>query len=685
MDSKSICYNEQIMISVIVPVYKVEHYLDKCVESIIKQTYRNLDIILVNDGSPDECGDICDKWSKIDNRIRVIHKKNGGLSSARNAGLKIARGEYVIFVDSDDWIDKCLCENSILDAIESNADIVVFGYIKIHENRNNQVLGIDCPFYKETINGAEGIKRLIEGKIQNYAWNKMYKRSLFNNVEYPEGRLWEDIGTTYRLFLNSDRIVLTNRVLYNYLIRSGSITNTLSNKALVDIFEQRYKQYNDLLEVMPDIAENCIELLCLSAIEVCDHIGDCIESHNAIEFLEFIKEKIPAANFKIKLFWFNKKIFFKVFSLFNKHRTIFIKINQRIKSIKVSVRKKFHILTIIKKKLRSTAILNLDDINTNRNRYYIIGTPDHDNLGDHAIALASKEFVQNIDPEGEVILVSENTYWNVRLWLKKNIRKNDVIILQGGGNLGNEYMYIEDIRRDAIRTFKNNSKIIFPQTIYFTKDSTGDREKEKTKRLYRNEKKIEIFSRELYSYDLMKEAFGSEKVKIVPDIVLSMPFIENNTMSRKGILLCLRSDHEGKISFRDRQYIKEEIMKITNNIYDTDTCIKTCCDAVMGEKEIQVKLNQFSRAELVVTDRLHGMVFAALTGTPCIALSNYNKKVQGVYDWIKELPYIYYLDDLSNFSIAIKEVLNVKKSGEKILENLSSCYMPLAEAIKRAK
>lgn len=208
------------LISVVVPVYNVEKYLRQCIDSILSQTYMNLEIILVDDGSRDSSGSICDEYAKIDNRIVVLHKPNGGLSSARNAGIDIAKGEYIGFVDSDDWIEHDMYERLFDSICESGADIAVCGLFREYRDR-----AVRC-----SVNGNkvyrpdEAVGKLLENSdFQDHAWTKLYKKSLWSEIRYPLGRYYEDMLTTYKLFLQSYKIVLINQCLYHYRQRKGSI------------------------------------------------------------------------------------------------------------------------------------------------------------------------------------------------------------------------------------------------------------------------------------------------------------------------------------------------------------------------------------------------------------------------------------------------------------------------------
>ena len=212
------------LISIIVPVYKVEQYLPKCIESILAQTYRNLEILLVDDGSPDTCGAICDAYAAKDDRIQVIHKENGGLSSARNAGMDIARGEYFGFVDSDDWIEPEMYETLISGILKYGAKVAYGGRYDVDGMTGEKTIGL-CPQKEECISGMEMLGRVfLWDNCDSAAWDKLYHRSLFDEIRYPHGLINEDIAIFYRLMELADKVAMCNKPLYNYLHRENSIT-----------------------------------------------------------------------------------------------------------------------------------------------------------------------------------------------------------------------------------------------------------------------------------------------------------------------------------------------------------------------------------------------------------------------------------------------------------------------------
>lgn len=230
------------LISVIVPIYNVEAYLKKCVESIIHQSYQNLEIILVDDGSPDNCGLICDQMAKEDKRIKVVHQKNGGLSNARNSGIRIANGKYIVFIDSDDWIECDFVSKMYNSAIEVDADLVICGITYLNENgeKNKNVLPGKDGIYSnvETLKFMHGEHRTPYVT----AVTKLYKRELFEKIVFPDGKIHEDEFTCYRYIYDCRKVVILNEALYNTVYREGSITTSKYSIKRLDILEALYER-----------------------------------------------------------------------------------------------------------------------------------------------------------------------------------------------------------------------------------------------------------------------------------------------------------------------------------------------------------------------------------------------------------------------------------------------------------
>lgn len=226
-----------IKVSLIIPVYNVENYIEKCLSSVVNQTLQGIEIILVNDGSTDQSMDIVNIFENEHSNIRIINKENGGLSSARNSGLKIATGKYIAFLDSDDYIDETMLEKMYKRAVERDLDIVSCNLTKVDPDQ--EILGEEKNVldYSHTYNKYDVISEYLLNNIPAYAWNKMYRKSLFDKykITYPEGKLYEDIPTTFELLFRSNRIGFIDESLYLYVQRADAITKVPSFKAGRDI------------------------------------------------------------------------------------------------------------------------------------------------------------------------------------------------------------------------------------------------------------------------------------------------------------------------------------------------------------------------------------------------------------------------------------------------------------------
>ena len=231
----------QPLISLVVPIYNVENYLWSCLDSIVKQTYSNIEILLVNDGSPDGSATICQEFVAKDSRFRYIEKENGGLSDARNAGIAESKGEFISFVDSDDWIEPTYVEDLYRAALFNDAEVVVSNYQEFHQERNVYLIHLFEDYYETHYSGEEVIQQLplLERKDFSFttSWGILFARRLFDTISFPKGKTIEDTRTNYRLFAESSRLTYIHKVLYNYRVGVDSISSRITEKLLVDVLE----------------------------------------------------------------------------------------------------------------------------------------------------------------------------------------------------------------------------------------------------------------------------------------------------------------------------------------------------------------------------------------------------------------------------------------------------------------
>ena len=233
--------NNSPLVSVIIPVYNVEEYLVQCVDSVRNQTYKNIEIFLVDDGSTDQSGEICDFYSSIDDRIHVIHKKNGGLSSARNAGIELANGEYFAFIDSDDYADLEMIEVLCDRVIKAQAEIAFGGYETIDETGSQ----LKCRSINKNYTSFEALQALSgdTGIPLGTIWNKIYKRSLFDNIRFPLGKYHEDVFIMHELIDLCSTVCGVDKTVYYYRQRNGSITKSIYSVRHLDNIEAFYVRY----------------------------------------------------------------------------------------------------------------------------------------------------------------------------------------------------------------------------------------------------------------------------------------------------------------------------------------------------------------------------------------------------------------------------------------------------------
>lgn len=240
------------LISIIVPIYKVEKYLERCVESLLNQTYTNLEIILVDDGSPDNCPVMCEEFAKKDSRIRVVHKKNGGLSDARNVGLEVATGEYIGFIDSDDYVDVNMYQDMITNALKYNAQIVECDIYSVYDgNRIEEYSSVDDAVYTTTKDIMYAY--IAKFTIKTVVWNKLYKKDIFGSLKFEVGKYNEDEFFTYQILSKATTFVHINKHYYYYIQRAESIMGCSYSLKKLDGLEGGMKKTEFIKEYYPEL------------------------------------------------------------------------------------------------------------------------------------------------------------------------------------------------------------------------------------------------------------------------------------------------------------------------------------------------------------------------------------------------------------------------------------------------
>lgn len=304
-----------------------------------------------------------------------------------------------------------------------------------------------------------------------------------------------------------------------------------------------------------------------------------------------------------------------------------------------------------------------------------IGTPFYGNLGDQQIRTSALEFLKSLNIK--YIEIDYRLYWMLKTNKYKHIK---TICLQGGGNLGDVYLEDEMLRDDVIRTHRDKKIIIFPQTLYFEKSSeTGDAKIIKS--IFETHDNLTLVAREKISFESMKKEFPSNKILLTPDIVLSSDYTKKYNKHRKNqILFLCRSDKEKVVSNEKIDLLKNTLAK-DYKIIEDDTETGYYVYDVMRDKELSVIFNKIAKSKIVVTDRLHGMIFCAITNTPCIVLSNYNHKIKSTYEnWLKKFGFIKFVESLD--SADINKIISELSTSKTKFEPLTEEFKPLVEEIK---
>lgn len=253
------------LISVIVPVFKVEAYLEKCVESITNQTYKNLEIILVDDGSPDNCPQICDSCAQKDKRIKVVHQNNSGAGKARNKALDIAKGDFIAFVDSDDYLSPYMME-FLHGLFSEKVDIVECGYCTTKNNMAD-FDDISQPYHEKRVGNIDAMRANISDTFfRQLIWNKLYRKSVIANIRFPEGKKIDDEFWTYQVIGNARSLVSTDKVLYAYRQQESSVMHLLTKKSRLQAIEAKMQRHAYITTNMPEIVFDSALNLWLSCI-----------------------------------------------------------------------------------------------------------------------------------------------------------------------------------------------------------------------------------------------------------------------------------------------------------------------------------------------------------------------------------------------------------------------------------
>lgn len=739
------------LISVIVAVYNAENYLNRAVDSILNQTYKNIEVILVDDGSTDRSAQICDDYVMADNRVRVIHKGNGGLCSSRNAGIESSNGKYITFVDNDDAINEQFIEILHEVCVKYGCDIAQCDFLMTLDD------SVFLPPQKTmTVNiydrGQVMHEFCKESNLVKYwvVWNKMYRRELFRDIRYPTGRIHDDMFTTHRLLWEAEKVAVINLYLHYYFQRAGSITGVKSSiKERIDVIDALREEMNFFKErgLEDEYAFMLIKLYC-TICEVYKNKNEYSGYEEDKSFYDDVMQKYFSEAQEIKNIFLNlpqKGILTKIRTIYptlskdEKDKLEHIygsrisqffdnafcfpvnKINENelvalygagrvgksyysqllddkycrlavwvdngfknhrrqglpVQPIDALFRNNFDKLIIavqersVAKEIadnltgwgipESKIIIDLpvpvdrgskmlsefkgdtEKISSYKGirRWFLVNTPDHDNLGDHLLTMGALNFLHDHFPGEEIVEITGRQWDACRDVIISKIGILDVIVIVGGGYMGDLWSTQDSRVKEIMEEFRDNRILFFPQTFYYQGKEgfmmNSDRE------FYNSFNQVFFIHREKKSYDFfVSNIVMKNRNACFPDTALYLDG-KNNQVARSGGLFCLRMDKESL-----NEKARENLLDIFSVACDDAEIFDTVLDksVIKSERneEITKILDKISRTEILLTDRLHAMIMAVITGTPCIALDNLSKKVSGVYEWIKDIDYVTCVD-----------------------------------------
>lgn len=313
-------------ISIILPIYNVENFLPQCLNNVINQTHKTLEIILVNDGSADSCPQICENYAAKDHRIKVIHQKNGGLSDARNAGLKVATGDFISFVDSDDLLALDFCQK-LLDALfENNADIAECNFLMFEGENDLKNLSHTRHAKTEIFKTEKALELLIQQQLKQVVWNKIYRSEVIQDLQFPVGKINEDEFWTYKVFGNATKVVQIPDALYFYRQQEGSIMGKKYSIKRLDGLQALEERISYMKSQFPQLENLAIQKFCLGAIWHYQQVSEHQEIDPQKTFRNKIVQKIKQYNhISIYKNWNWKDVFWYQLFLFSPKIGIYLK------------------------------------------------------------------------------------------------------------------------------------------------------------------------------------------------------------------------------------------------------------------------------------------------------------------------------------------------------------------------
>lgn len=687
-----------VSVSIVVPVYNVESFVGRCLDSIFAQTYSPLECIVVDDCGTDASMDIVrERLANYRGNISfkiLRHEKNRGLSAARNTGAAAAGGDYVYFLDSDDMITPDCIAQLAAPLRERRVDFVLGNYASGGEHACFLPVRLPTGF----LDGNEKIRAsYFRSDWFMMAWNKLVSRDFLNRekLQFCEGLLHEDNLWSFQLACTARSMCVVNALTYVYTIRGNSITTAKTRKnldALARIVNEcecfaRERGIADAPDVEIFLTQERERLL------------SAARNYGISATWKIYKTQIRPTGFSLKKFralspaWKARYVNHLFPAPLGFAYALFI-----FKTLAIVARRFRRIAKIARRAVnfaRSVAQVAATFANARKGkspRIIFVGSPLHGNLGDHAIALATLEFFKKHFNEHTVVEIPGARFVNLvkripSAILRLAFRGSDTVAICGGGFLGTLWLNEEEMVRDAIKFFQKNRTVIFPQTVFYEKTARGNEELARSREIYLSHKDLQIFLRDR-SVNFARENFAREpspKICVAPDIVLSLDRSAPK-FEREGALLCFRSDKEKTVRAGTLSQIESALETRGISVEKTDTVISHSVSEAAREVELERKFDEFRRARIVITDRLHGMIFATITGTPCIALNNSSGKVEGVWSlWLRDnFSYVKFVGTAEDVPAVLDEMLalGAQRYDASVFETY---WNSLAKALKPTK
>lgn len=598
-------------VSVIVPVYKVEEYLDEFMTGLVNQTYRNLEILLVDDGSPDACPQMCDEWAKKDERIRVFHKQNGGVYDARNFALEKATGDYYQFADPDDRLAVDLTEKLVKALENDGTDMAIcqFLYLTVNGETGKSYPSVNPP---EVVSSEEALELLLkDARVTNHLWRYLFKKELFEGLRFQLKIRYGDIMFTWKLIGRSKKISLLDDILYYYrenpkgLVASGGIKNCQG------YYEAIMFQTEGILELYPYMRGK------IDNYRLRGGWGAGKESYirgNKKEGKQFRKQlirslsTIPFSNVQGK----NNKLIYigiRFFHCFFPQKPAFI---NRMKERTVFTR-------LIRERKKEE-----------KNVVWILADSEEGNPVESLRLSKAKELMQSCFPEYVPKTMSLDQIMSGQKRILKLVKKKDVCLVMSGEHAdavaGKRY----EKQLSLVGKLKERRTFFYPQS----KDLT----------------------------EVIKEKNFTD-VCMIPEFALFAK-TTNEKRERSGALLALRTDSERTLSVQETDTLCRCLTECYGTMGSADPCCYARLTEEQAEKELQKLKERYAAARVVVTDRMSGMILAYLTHTPCLVIKGKNPTILGVYRWISDVPYIRLLDSMANLRetlLKLQEMTNTEQ------------------------